>query len=60
MSAALPVSQFSLPPGFIDLGLGDPSFDLLPLDLIRQATALAFSREDPSILQYGTEQGSSW
>jgi len=33
----LQISQFYVPPAFIDLGLGDPQFSLLPLDLMRRA-----------------------
>jgi len=50
-------SQVSIPPGFIDLGLGDPGFSLLPLDLIRQAASERLAQDDPYFLQYGLEQG---
>ncbi|MBN2385540.1 MAG: PLP-dependent aminotransferase family protein [Anaerolineales bacterium] len=52
------VTQIRTPPGTIDLGLGDPPFDLLPLDLLRRAAADAFAHRDPHFLQYGLEQGS--
>ncbi len=58
MLPSLPITQIRLPPGMIDLGLGDPSFDLLPLDLLRQAAADCFARRDPAFLQYGLEQGN--
>jgi DNA-binding transcriptional MocR family regulator len=51
------ISQFQLPPGFIDLGLGDPQFSLLPLELLRRAAEERFSQNDPAFLQYGIEQG---
>ena len=39
MTQPLQTAQINTPAGFIDLGRGDPQFDLLPLDLIRQAAA---------------------
>jgi len=57
VASSLSTSQVSIPPGFIDLGLGDPQFSLLPLDLLRQAAGERFSQEDPYFLQYGLEQG---
>lgn len=44
-------------PGVIDLGPGHPSTDLLPLELLRSAAQGALAA-DPSVLQYGAEQGS--
>ena len=49
--------QNQVPADVIDLGLGDPSLSLLPLDLIREAAQLRFSQDDNSFLQYGAEQG---
>src|SRR5215475_2338562 len=49
--------QNQVPPDVIDLGLGDPSLSLLPLDLIREAAQLRLSQDDNSFLQYGVEQG---
>ncbi len=60
MTFPLPVTQINLPPGMIDLGLGDPSFDLLPLDRLRRAAADCFARRDPAFLQYGLEQGNAY
>jgi 2-aminoadipate transaminase len=57
MNAPLPASQVNVPPGVIDLGLGDPPFDLLPLDLVRGAAGARFAENDASFLQYGAEQG---
>jgi 2-aminoadipate transaminase len=50
-------SQVNIPPGVIDLGLGDPQFSLLPLDLLRRAAEERLAQRDPSFLQYGAEQG---
>ncbi len=57
METSLQKSQFSIPPGFIDLGLGDPQFSLLPLELMRQAAEECLGQNDPEFLQYGAEQG---
>jgi 2-aminoadipate transaminase len=57
MESQSQISQFYIPPGFIDLGLGDPQFSLLPLDLIRQAAQERLSLADPEFLQYGSKQG---
>jgi len=56
----LSITQINIPPGFIDLGMGDPSFGLLPLELIRQAAEVHFSTGDRRFLQYGTEQGDGY
>ena len=57
MKTPLQISQFYVPAGFIDLGLGDPQFSLLPLELMRQAAEERFSQNDPEFLQYGAKQG---
>jgi DNA-binding transcriptional MocR family regulator len=57
LKPALQISQFSIPPGFIDLGLGDPQFSLLPLETMRRAAGERLSKTDPGFLQYGAEQG---
>jgi 2-aminoadipate transaminase len=57
MTRAPQVVQFIVPPGVIDLGLGDPQLDLLPLELLRQAAGKHFDQKDPEFLQYGTMQG---
>jgi len=56
----LPVTQVSVPPDFIDLGLGDPQLSLLPLEMIRQGAQNCLSQNDPSFLQYGTNQGDGY
>lgn len=56
----LPVVQTRVPPGVIDLGLGNPPLSSLPLDLIRSAAQNVFSQNDNSFLQYGVEQGDGY
>jgi len=45
------------PPGTINLGTGQPSADLLPVDLIRQASESFFSEAQPFELNYGVLSG---
>ena len=60
MTTPLPISQIQTPLGVIDLGLGNPSFSLLPLDLMRAAAETRFAEADSSFLQYGIEQGDAY
>jgi 2-aminoadipate transaminase len=55
-----PVTQVSVPPDFIDLGLGDPQLSLLPLGMIRKAAQDRLSQNDPAYLQYGANQGDGY
>jgi len=45
------------PPGTINLGIGQPSADLLPVDLVRQASESFFAHAQPFELNYGAKQG---
>jgi len=60
MTTSIPVTQINLPPGFIDLGLGNPQTARLPLDLLRRAAETHFARREPTFLQYGAEQGNGY
>jgi DNA-binding transcriptional MocR family regulator len=57
MTASFSTIQNQVPSDVIDLGLGDPSLSLLPLDLIRESAQMRLSQDDNSFLQYGAEQG---
>jgi 2-aminoadipate transaminase len=57
MTTPFSILQNQVPADVIDLGLGDPSLSLLPLDLIREAAQQQLSQDDRSFLQYGAEQG---
>lgn len=57
MTTLFSTIQNQVPADMIDLGLGDPSLSLLPLDLIREAAQMRLSQGDNSFLQYGAEQG---
>ena len=50
-------TQYWVPPGVIDLGLGHPSLSLLPQELLAQAAQHRFALDDRDALQYGSEQG---
>lgn len=51
------ILQSPIPPHLIDLGVGNPGPDLLPLDLLREAAGHALAQGDTAPLQYGYEQG---
>ncbi len=54
------ISQLEIPPDMIDLGLGQPGLDLLPLSIVKQSAEDQLAREDPSFLAYGIEQGNGY
>jgi DNA-binding transcriptional MocR family regulator len=54
------ILQTEVPPGFIDLGNGNPDPGLLPVGLLKRAAKTYFSRADPNTLQYGAEQGNGY
>lgn len=45
------------PPGVINLGIGQPSADLLPVNLLREASEEFFKVANPQELNYGEKQG---
>ena len=45
------------PPGTINFGIGQPSADLLPVDLVRNASQSFFDTAQPLELNYGVLQG---
>jgi 2-aminoadipate transaminase len=47
------------PPGTINLGIGQPSADLLPVDLMRQASDAFYATAQPIELNYGVLQGDT-
>lgn len=50
-------AQKIIPPGRIDLAIGQPSPRLLPFEVMAQASAHAGSDPERLLLSYGTEQG---
>lgn len=52
------ITQVNTPPDFIDFGIGQPGFELLPLDLLRTATAQRLAEPDPAFLNYGYPPGN--
>jgi 2-aminoadipate transaminase len=49
--------QVVVPPGVIDLGVGQPANALLPLELLRRAAEQRFAGPSAELLQYGAEWG---
>ena len=47
-------------PGIVDLGIGQPQDDLLPLDLMRRAAAAYAGATERHPLQYGNELGDGY
>ena len=60
MTDYIPTSQIYIPEGMIDLGVGDPDFALLPVDMLQRAAEVCFAKGDPTSLQYGAEQGDGY
>ena len=50
-------TQSEVSADLIDLAIGHPGPELLPLELLRDAAAHRLGQEDRSPLQYGYEQG---
>jgi 2-aminoadipate transaminase len=50
-------TQVDLTSAIIDLGIGQPGFDLLPLEIMRRAAEERFAEGDTFLLNYGYEQG---
>ena len=57
---SLHITQLDLPPGMIDLGVGQPGQALLPLALLRKAAASRLAGNDAPFLAYGAEQGDGY
>ncbi|MCB9422279.1 MAG: PLP-dependent aminotransferase family protein [Ardenticatenaceae bacterium] len=54
------IAQVNVPADLIHFGVGQPGFDLLPLDLLRRAAAHRLGQDEPALLQYGLETGSGY
>jgi DNA-binding transcriptional MocR family regulator len=50
-------TQANVPADTINFGIGQPSFDILPTEMIYKAAEHRLSQRDPSYLNYGFEQG---
>lgn len=53
----LRVTQLAPDAGMVDFGIGQPAFDLLPLELLREAAARRLAEGDREFLNYGYEMG---
>ena len=56
----MPIEQIDVPSGNIDLGSGNPSLELLPIEILEQASANYYSAGDRRTLQYGAERGNGY
>ena len=54
------IVQTPAPLGRIDLGMGNPDFNLLPADSLRRASERAFAKGINASLQYGATQGNGY
>ena len=50
-------TQANVSADMINFGIGQPSFDILPTEIMRKAAEHRLSQHDPSYLNYGFEQG---
>lgn len=53
-------TQIQVAEGVIDFGVGQPAEAILPLALLRQAADHRFAQGDPTVLQYGPEEGDGY
>ena len=60
MTTYISSSQTYIPEGVIDLGVGDPDFTLLPLEMLHRAAEACFAQNDTAFLQYGAELGNGY
>jgi 2-aminoadipate transaminase len=58
--SAMQIAQLDVPEDVIDLGIGQPGPDVLPLELLQQATNHALQNADRDILQYGADAGDDY
>ena len=56
----LHVTQANPDPTFINLGIGQPALNLLPLAQIQQGAEMWLAENDPSALNYGVEEGEGY
>jgi 2-aminoadipate transaminase len=56
----IPTAQADLPPEMIDFGVGQPDFDILPLEIVRRAADERMAAGDTTLLNYGYERGDGY
>ena len=54
------IAQLNVPDDVIDLGIGQPGSDVLPLELLQQASHHALENSPRDILQYGADAGDDY
>lgn len=53
-------TQANVPADTINFGVGQPSFDILPTEMLHKAAEHRLSQRDPAYLNYGFEQGDGY
>ena len=53
-------TQANVPADIINFGVGQPSFDILPTEMLHKAAEHRLSQRDPAYLNYGFEQGDGY
>lgn len=53
-------TQANVPADIINFGVGQPSFDMLPTEMLHKAAEHRLSQRDPAYLNYGFEQGDGY
>lgn len=56
----LRITQANPDPALINLGIGQPAMNLLPLAQIQQGAQMWLAENDPSALNYGVEEGEGY
>jgi 2-aminoadipate transaminase len=54
------IAQLNVSDDVIDLGIGQPALDILPLELLQQASQHALTNAPRDILQYGADAGDDY
>jgi 2-aminoadipate transaminase len=54
------ITQLAVPDDVIDLGIGQPGSDVLPLELLREASHHALENSPRDVLQYGADAGDDY
>jgi DNA-binding transcriptional MocR family regulator len=60
LETSMRTAQTNVSPDLIHFGVGQPGFDLLPLDLMQRAAAHRLAQGEPDLLQYGLEAGGDY
>ena len=59
-ATSLQTTQVNVVADVINFGIGQPSFDILPAEMIQRAAEHRLSQHDATYLNYGFEQGDGY